>query len=126
MFASLQSLEHHRTSHVCLPCLDDWATLIPPFSVVLVKVEAIDCSVECNTDASKLAEAPALRSVNTCQSATMAVPAGIRQVEQLSDPLIGERAGKFGARRAWIARPSTPDTREARRLPETVSKQKAQ
>lgn len=40
--------------------LDAWAILMPPFSVVLVKVEAMDCSVECKTEASKLAEAPAL------------------------------------------------------------------
>lgn len=48
-----------------MPYLDDWAMLIPPFSVVLVKVEAMDCSVECSTDASKLAEAPALRAAKT-------------------------------------------------------------
>lgn len=36
------------------------ATLIPPFSVVFVNVDAIDSSVECSTEASKLADAPAL------------------------------------------------------------------
>ena len=40
--------------------LEAFAMLIPPFSVVLVKLEAMDCSVECRTEASKLAEAPAL------------------------------------------------------------------
>lgn len=41
--------------------LEDNATLIPPFSAVLVYVDAIELSVECRTDASKLADAPALQ-----------------------------------------------------------------
>lgn len=40
--------------------LEARATLIPPFSVVEVNAVAIDCSVDCRTEASKLAEAPAL------------------------------------------------------------------
>lgn len=40
--------------------LEARATLMPPLSVVLVKLEAMDCSVVCITEASKLDEAPAL------------------------------------------------------------------
>lgn len=40
--------------------LEACAMLRPPLSVVLVKVDAIDISVVCSTDASKLADAPAL------------------------------------------------------------------
>lgn len=40
--------------------LEACAMVMPPFLVVLVKVEAIDCSVDCSIEASKLAEAPAL------------------------------------------------------------------
>lgn len=40
--------------------LEACAMLRPPLSVVLVKVDAMDNSVDCNTDASKLADAPAL------------------------------------------------------------------